>query len=129
MTKTVFVTVAQEDGSTAQIQVEEAPRIYDKEIGDEFDGGIVGLDGYTLEITGGSDADGFPMRPAIDGEERRRVLVEQGPGVDGNEDGERRRKTVRGNVVSDEIEQLNTKVVESGDREIGEILAEDEEEE
>jgi small subunit ribosomal protein S6e len=69
------------------------------------------------------------MRPTIDGEERRKVLVEQGPGVDGNEDGERRRKTVRGNVVSDEIEQLNTKVVESGDREIKEILAEDEEEE
>ncbi|HLF06001.1 MAG TPA: S6e family ribosomal protein, partial [Thermoplasmata archaeon] len=51
-----------------------------KKIGDEIDGIFVGLPGYRLRITGGTDKDGFPMRPDIPGPSRRKVLVSKSRG-------------------------------------------------
>ncbi|MFB6190296.1 MAG: 30S ribosomal protein S6e [Candidatus Nanohaloarchaea archaeon] len=122
------VTIGTEEGETFQTELEDASRLAGKSIGDEIEGGIVGLDGYSLKITGGSDRDGFPMRESIDGSARRRVLIEDGSGIDEDESGVRRRKSVRGNTVSDAIQQLNTRVVEEGSKSIEELLGEDEEE-
>lgn len=122
------VTVGANDGNTHQIEIEESSQLVGKKIGDSFDGGIVGLSGYELEITGGSDREGFPMRKSIEGTGRRRILLEDGSGVRA-EDGNRERKSVRGNTVSDEIEQLNTRVVDEGSKSIEDLLSEDEEEE
>lgn len=121
------ITVGKTDGKTYQIEAEEPAQIYGKQIGDEFDGGIIGLEGYTLKITGGTDRQGFPMRKSIEGAERKRVLLEKGAGIQEEEEGVRRRKSVRGNTVSGEIEQLNTTVVEEGSKSIDELLNEDEE--
>jgi len=121
------ITVGTSEGTTHQFEIEETSRLLGKKLGDEIDGGIVGLDGYTLEITGGTDKDGFPMRKSIEGTARRRRLIENGSGIDEDEDGMRRRKSVRGNTVSDEIEQLNTTVVEEGSKSVEELLSEDEE--
>ena len=43
-----------EDGTTYQVDASEqdANRFVGREIGEEVDGSAVGLDGYTLEITG-----------------------------------------------------------------------------
>ncbi|MFB6204066.1 MAG: 30S ribosomal protein S6e [Candidatus Nanohaloarchaea archaeon] len=120
------VTIGTQDGETFQKEVEDSTQLIGKKIGEEFDGGIIGLDGYTLEITGGSDEDGFPMRPSIEGSERKRVLLEEGAGFNGSEDGMRRRKSVRGNTVSGEIQQLNTSVVEEGSKTVEELLQEEE---
>ncbi|MFB6208389.1 MAG: 30S ribosomal protein S6e [Candidatus Nanohaloarchaea archaeon] len=122
------VTIGTQDGETFQTEVEDSAQLIGKKIGEEFDGGIIGLDGYNLEITGGSDRDGFPMRPSIEGSERKRVLLEDGPGFEKSEDGMRRRKSVRGNRVSDEIQQLNTRVVEEGSKTVEELLEGGEEE-
>jgi small subunit ribosomal protein S6e len=122
------VTIGTEDGETFQTEVEDASRLAGKSIGDEFEGGIVGLDGYTLKITGGSDQDGFPMRESIDGSARRKVLIDEGSGINEDESGVRRRKSVRGNTVSDAIQQLNTQVVEEGSKSIEELLGEEDEE-
>ncbi|MFB6115268.1 MAG: 30S ribosomal protein S6e [Candidatus Nanohalobium sp.] len=121
------ITIGTDDGQTFQTEIEESAKLVGKEIGDEFDGGIVGLSGYTLKITGGSDRSGFPMRETIEGSERERVLIEDGSGIDEDEDGVRRRKSVRGKRVSDEIQQLNTTVVEEGSKSVEELLGEDEE--
>lgn len=121
------ITIGTDDGQTFQTEIEESAKLVGKEIGDEFDGGIVGLSGYTLKITGGSDRSGFPMRETIEGSERERVLIEQGSGIDEDEDGVRKRKSVRGKRVSDEIQQLNTRVVEEGSKSVEELLGEDEE--
>lgn len=121
------VTVGDTDGKTHQIEVEDASQLLGTKVGETFDGGIVGLSGYKLEITGGSDREGFPMRRSIGGSGRRRVLLNEGAGIQ-SEDNERRRKSVRGNTVSDEIEQLNTKVVEEGSKSVDELLNEEEEE-
>lgn len=122
------VTVGTSDGETFQVELDDPAKLVGKKIGETFDGGIVGLDGYKLEITGGSDKEGFPMRESLEGPVRRRVLIEEGPGINEEEDGVRRRKSVRGNQVSDEIQQLNTRVAEKGSKSVEELLSEGEDE-
>jgi small subunit ribosomal protein S6e len=112
-------------------QVEkDAPGLIGVKIGDKFDGGIVGLSGFTLELTGGSDKAGFPMRADLDGIARRKALLTKGVGFRGTKKikkktfkvkGLRRRKYIRGNKISDEIAQVNCKVVE-GDGDIAMML-------
>jgi len=47
----------------------------------------------------------------VHGGARVRVLLSKGPGFHPRERGERRRKTVRGNVITDDIVQVNTKII------------------
>ncbi len=122
------VTIGTSDGETFQQEIDDASQLIGKKVGEEFDGGIVGLSGYTLKITGGSDRSGFPMRKSIEGSEREKVLLEEGAGIKGKGNGVRRRKSIRGNTVSDEIQQLNTTVVEEGSKPVEELLSEEEEE-
>lgn len=123
------ITVGTSDGQTFQVELDDPSNLVGKKIGETFDGGIIGLDGYKLEIRGGSDQEGFPMRESIEGPARRRVLIEEGQGINEERDGVRRRKSVRGNQVSDEIQQLNTVVAEEGSKSVEELLGEDDEEE
>jgi len=98
-------------------------------IGDEVDGGPVGLDGYSLEITGGSDDTGRPMRGDVEGQGIAEILVTGGTGYNPDRDGERRRVSVRGGDVGEATVQLNTRVVEEGDQPIDDLLGEEEDEE
>lgn len=118
-------------GASHQIELDEqqANAVTGKQIGDEVEGSLFGLDGYTLEITGGSDQEGFPMRESLDGTGRRSILVTNETGGHNLRDGERERTTVRGNTVSNAIEQLNLKVVEQGDETVEDLLHGDEDEE
>jgi small subunit ribosomal protein S6e len=121
------ITIGTQDGETFQVEAENPEQIFGTRIGETFSGGIIGLDGYELEITGGSDKDGFPMRKSIEGTERKRILLEDGSGIQEEEDGVKRRKSVRGNTVSNQLQQLNTKVAESGEKSVEELLEETEE--
>ena len=78
------------------------------QIGNETDAVIVGLKGK-LKITGGSDKSGVPMRSDIHGAARKRVLLSKGVGLQDAEIGQRVRKLMRGNIISEEIYQLNCK--------------------
>ena len=120
------LNIGTQDGEVHSIET-DATNFVGKKIGESFNGELLDLNGYELEITGGSDKSGFPMRASIEGSERRRVLIEEGSGIQEKEDGMKRRKSVRGNTVSTEIEQLNTKVVEEGSESLEELLSEDEE--
>jgi len=111
-----------------------------KKIGDSVDGMFVGegdsaLNGYKLEITGGSDITGRPMRPDLDGSGVKSVLITAGVGYKGKKyvnknskeyrykyDGLRRRRNLRGNVISQDTRQINLKVVESGKRSLAAII-------
>lgn len=121
------ITVGTQDGQTFQIESENNEQILGTKIGETFSGGIVGLDGYELEVTGGSDKDGFPMRKSVEGAERKRMLLADGSGIQKQEDGVKKRKSVRGNTVSNQIQQLNTKVVEAGEKSVEELLEDSEE--
>ncbi|WP_457549508.1 30S ribosomal protein S6e [Archaeoglobus sp.] len=92
-----------------------ANKLIGKQIGDVINGTLVDLPpDYELQITGGSDKDGFPMRPDLPGTGRRRLLLSGGVGYNPKEKGVRRRKTVRGRVISADIVQINVKVVKHG---------------
>ncbi len=97
-----------------EISDDEASIFIGRKIGDIVDLTPIGLEGYKVKITGGTDKDGFPMRPDVHGTGRKRVLLSKGPGVRGLKKGQRIRKTVRGNTVAEDIEQLNVVIVEEG---------------
>jgi small subunit ribosomal protein S6e len=109
------VTVADPDsGTTYQRDVDgqDTNRFLGREIGEEVDGSAVGLSGFTLEITGGSDAAGRPMRKDVAGANLKELLLDGGAGYKPNRDGERKRVTVRGRQVSEETAQINARVVD-----------------
>jgi len=78
------------------------------QLGNETDASIVGLTGK-LKLTGGSDKSGIPMRNDIHGAARKRVLLSKGVGLQAAETGQRVRKLMRGNTISEEIYQINCK--------------------
>ncbi|MEM3597260.1 MAG: 30S ribosomal protein S6e [Candidatus Bathyarchaeia archaeon] len=102
-----------ESGTSKVVELEEARAapLIGRKIGEIVDGSIVDLPGKKVQITGGSDKDGFPMRPNVHGGVRRQVILSAGVGFNPKQEGERRRKTVRGNVITDEIVQVNMKIV------------------
>jgi small subunit ribosomal protein S6e len=93
-----------------QIRVNDdrTKRLIGLRIGDLFDGLIIGLKNVKLEIRGGSDNSGFPMRPDVMGGVKKKILLSGPPGFHPREKGERRRKMVRGNTITDDIVQINT---------------------
>ncbi len=117
-----------EGGETYQIDVsdQDANRFIGKEIGQEVDGSAVGLDGHTLELTGGSDNAGRPMRPDVRGPNLKAVLLEGGVGYEPKRDGERKRVTVRGREVAEETRQINAKIVEYGSESVADLLGDEE---
>ena len=110
-----------ETGLAHQLEAEgqDANRFIGKSIGEEVDGSAVGLDGYTLEITGGSDNAGRPHNKTVAGSRLQEVLMkERQTGYKPGRDGERRRITARGREMSDETAQINVTVAEAGDESI-----------
>jgi len=94
-----------------------------KRIGDVVDADIIGLGGYSLEITGGSDGQGTPMRKDVAGTALKRILITNPPGYRPKEQGKRRRKSVRGNEISTQISQINVVVKDYGKKPLDELLA------
>lgn len=91
-------------------------------IGEVVDGVFVGLPEYKLQITGGSDKNGTPMRGDLPGNKRIKLLLSDSLGFHEVYHGERRRVAIRGKTISDAIVQVNMKVVEYGSKTIEEIL-------
>lgn len=104
------------------ISQDKLPNIIGKKMGEKIDGSLIGLSGYELEITGGTDKDGFPMLPSIQGSVRKKIILSSIPGFRPKIRGQRKRKTVRGNTISTEISQINTKIVKYGSKPIEEIF-------
>ena len=102
------------DGKSQFMELEEtqAVPLIGRKLGEVIDGAVVKLSGYKLKITGGSDKDGFPMRPNIHGGVRIGAILSEGVGFHSSQKGERKRKTLRGNVITDAIVQVNMKVIE-----------------
>ncbi len=82
-----------------------------RKIGETLDAATIGIAGKIM-ITGGSDRAGFPMRRDVLGGGKNYVLVTKGTGFRSKEGGAKRRKLVRGNMINEEIYQVNCKRVE-----------------
>ncbi len=112
-----------------QVELDKTNLLIGKKIGESIDGSILGLDGYELRITGGSDITGNPMRMDVDGSVSKRLLLSKGIGFRSKRRGERRKKRVHGNEISSRIVQVNMKVVKSGSKPIDQLLKPAEKEE
>merc|ERR1719183_867916 len=72
-----------------------------------------------MRITGGNDKQGFPMRQGILTNTRVRLLMHKGhKGYRQRRAGERKRKSIRGCIVGQEIAVLNLAIVKTGDNDI-----------
>jgi small subunit ribosomal protein S6e len=75
--------------------------------------------GYIFRITGGNDKQGFPMKQGVLVPHRVRLLLSEGHSCyRARRTGERKRKSVRGCIVSSDLSVLNLIIVKKGDHEI-----------
>ncbi|MHA2207487.1 MAG: 30S ribosomal protein S6e [Candidatus Thorarchaeota archaeon] len=93
-----------------------------KKVGDIVEGDVLGLPGYKLKITGGSDRSGFPIRPDVHGSGKKRILIRGPPGFRPDRKGIAKRKTVRGRELDSEISQVNMRVEEKGSTGLEELI-------
>jgi len=93
-----------------------------KKISDEVDGIFVSLPGYKLQITGGTDKNGFPMRKDLPGTIRKRLLLSESTGFHPDDSGVRKKKSVRGNSIHQDIVQINMKVIKHSSKPIEDII-------
>ena len=111
-------------GKSHNVQVagHHANSLIGKKIGDEVDGIFISLPGYKLQITGGTDKDGFAMRRDFPGMARRRILLSKGLGFKPKEEGIRKKKSVRGNTINQDVVQINMKVTKYSSRPIDKLI-------
>lgn len=96
----------------AEVEGAKAHSLIGRKLGETVDGSIAELSGHKLKITGGSDKDGVPIRVDVQGGATVDAILSGGVGFHSHEKGSRRRKLVRGNTITDEIVQINMKIVE-----------------
>jgi len=104
------ITISDTKGKsiTRELKDNDANPLLGLLIGQETDASLVGLEGK-IKITGGSDKSGVPMRSDLLSSARKRILIPKGVGLQGTEKGLRKRKLLRGNTISEEIYQINSR--------------------
>ncbi|MFW9800379.1 MAG: 30S ribosomal protein S6e [Candidatus Thorarchaeota archaeon] len=113
-----------EEGKAIQYELDDAKTnaLVGKRVGEIVEGDMLGLPGYKLKITGGSDKSGFPIRPDVHGSGKKRVLIRGPPGFRPAKKGMAKRKTVRGSELSPDISQVNMRVEERGSTPLEELV-------
>jgi len=106
------------------IEVEDETKLrafYDKRMSHEVEGDVLGDDfkGYVFRIGGGNDKEGFPMLQGVLTAARGRLLFHKGmPCYRPRKRGERKRKSVRGCIVSSNLAVLSLVIVKKGEKDI-----------
>jgi small subunit ribosomal protein S6e len=103
------------EGTSQRVEIEDAQlrSLVGTRIGQTIDGSLAGLQGYTIKFTGGTDKDGIPMRPDVHGSAKARIVLSGGVGYKSKKKGEKKRKVVRGNIISPETTFLNFSIEET----------------
>lgn len=119
----VFKFVISHKSKSYQVERDQKDaHVSGKKIGDKISGDFLGLSGYELEITGGSDKDGFPMKKDLEGVMRRRIITTRGIGLQDKTEGLRRRRMLRGNTIGADVAQVNCRVVKEGAEPLEQLL-------
>ena len=105
--------------ATMDLDDEKASLLLNKKIGDEIDGTALGLTGYKLKITGGTDSSGFPLEASISGQIKTKVIRER---LNKNKERINKRITVRGNVISSDVKQVSASIIEYGSKPVEELF-------
>jgi small subunit ribosomal protein S6e len=116
-----IVIAEPKSGRSANKKTEE-PVFLNRRIGEEVNLDNLGLPGFKAKITGGSDKQGFPMKPKMQGTARKKALLKKGIGFRTTIRGQMKRKNIRGNIISPETQQLNLVITQAGDMQIFEQL-------
>ena len=111
-----FVIANPKDGKAYSHASEDVGAFLNKKIGEDVVLDGIGLSGYVAKISGGSDKQGCPMRPDLEGTRRRKIFV-----TTDKKNGTKIRKAFRGRVVADDIEQLNLVVQKMGSRPLSDL--------
>lgn len=102
------------------IEIDDEKRLqnlYERRMAQEIDGSVLGeeFEGYILRVSGGNDKQGFPMRQGVLTNTRVRLLCKKGhKAYRQRRAGERKRKSVRGCIVGQDIAVLNLVVTQIG---------------
>lgn len=112
------------NGSQKLIDIDEERRtriFLDKRMGQEVPGDSVGdeFKGYVFKITGGNDKQGFPMKQGVLLPTRVKLLLSKGHSCyRPRRTGERKRKSIRGCIVGNDLAVLSLVIVKQGENEI-----------
>jgi len=111
-------------GAQKLIDIEDDKKLrpfMDKRISQEVEAGCLGNEwkGYIVRISGGNDKQGFPMKQGILTSNRVRLLMARGTSCyRERRSGERRRKSVKGCIVDNNLSVLSLVIVKKGEQEI-----------
>ncbi|MFA4952813.1 MAG: S6e family ribosomal protein [Candidatus Pacearchaeota archaeon] len=130
------INISDKEGKTYKLEL-ESEELVGKELHSKINGKEIlpTLDGYELEITGASDKSGFTAMKGVQGIGLKKVLLNVGKAMHKKSKGVKKknqrtkkglrlRKTVRGQIISQEIIQINMKVLKEGSRKLSEIFPE-----
>lgn len=130
------INIADKSGKTFKLEL-ETEEFIGKALHDKVDGKelLPSLSGYEFEISGASDKAGFTAMKDVPGIGLKKVLLTYGkamkrrPRKEGKKKrsnptpkGLRLRKTVRGQVISPEITQINLKILKAGTKSLSEVF-------
>eukprot|EP00999_Lentomonas_sp_LEN2_P000397 NODE_1398_length_876_cov_71.473965_g1352_i0.p1 GENE.NODE_1398_length_876_cov_71.473965_g1352_i0~~NODE_1398_length_876_cov_71.473965_g1352_i0.p1 ORF type:complete len:251 (-),score=60.68 NODE_1398_length_876_cov_71.473965_g1352_i0:12-764(-) len=111
-------------GTQKLINIDEERKLtifYDKRISAEVPGDSLGEEwkGYVMRITGGNDKQGFPMKQGVLTTGRARLLLKKGHSCyRPRRTGQRKRKSVHGCIVNQDLSVLNLVIVKKGEKDI-----------
>lgn len=113
-------------GCQKKLEIDDDSKLrafYDKRVSQEVDGEALGEEfkGYIFKIMGGQDKQGFPMKQGVLTPGRVQLLMTPGDSCFrgfGRRNGERRRKSVRGCIVSPDLSVLNLVIVKKGEADL-----------
>jgi len=111
-------------GNQKAIEMDDESKLrifYDRRISHEIDGESLGDEykGYVFKISCGNDKQGFSMKQGVLTNQRVRLLLSKGSSCyRPRKRGERKRKSVRGCIVSSDLSVLNLVVTKKGESEI-----------
>ena len=106
--------------TASELEGARAQALIGRSLGETIDGSAMGIASRKLLISGGCDRNGIPMRADVHGGVKKYVVLSSGPGFRPKEHGERRRKLVRGRIITDETYQINFTSLREG--EVKEVL-------
>lgn len=109
----VVISDSKGNSASREIKDKSAQPILGSKIGDVMDSSIFGFQDGKIKITGGSDKSGTPMRSDLHGGVKKYILMTSGVGARNLDPGERKRKLVRGNLITEEIYQLNCQLIDT----------------
>lgn len=117
------LVIGNKDGKSYNKLLENPESLVGRKLGDKIKGDLIGLTGYELEIKGGSNNSGSPMRRGIPN--TTKIFAKGGPGVNPKKNKHKSdfiRKTVAGDNITERTTQINLKVISQGKKSLQELF-------